>query len=127
MTFETWIAFAATSAALVLVQGPTTLRLAFLLTFASASIAAAQSSALDAPPVGIAACDEFLAAYEACIRTKVPEAARPAMLQSVIQSRASWREALARTEVARRTVTAQCQQSREIIGKRLEAAHGCRF
>lgn len=43
--------------------------------------------------VGVAECDDFIAKYEACISSKVPEAARAQFNTSLKQWRDSWRQA----------------------------------
>ncbi len=43
--------------------------------------------------IGVAECDDFIAKYEACISSKVPEAARAQFNTSIKQWRDSWRQA----------------------------------
>jgi hypothetical protein len=101
---------------------------ASITTILAASLLAASPAALaqTPEPVGVEPCDRFLAAHELCVAS-APEAARPAMRQSIEQSRANWREAVRRDERARRPVAAQCRQSLETIGGRLQQAYGCSF
>src|SRR4051812_4831546 len=65
-----------------------------------AAAPAAAAPAMTAAPatadtVGVAECDDYLAKYQACVDSKVPEGARAALKQSLDQTRAAWRTTLA--------------------------------
>jgi hypothetical protein len=63
--------------------------------------------------VGIAECDNFIAAYEACVSSKVPEAARANLRASVTTWRADWKK-LANDPQTRGSLAAACQRQREV-------------
>ncbi len=48
--------------------------------------------------IGVPECDEYIAKYEACIKGKVPEAARAAMQSSFDTARKSWKDMAATTQ-----------------------------
>ena len=62
--------------------------------------------------IGIAECDDFLAAYEACVTGKVPEAARAQYKAGLEQWRTSWKK-LAENPQTRASLAAACKQSAE--------------
>ena len=62
--------------------------------------------------IGIAECDDFLAAYDACVTGKVPEAARAQYKASIEQWRTSWKK-LAENPQTRSSLAAACKQSAE--------------
>ena len=45
--------------------------------------------------LGIPECDDYLAKYQACISSKVPEASRAALEQSLAMTRDGWKQAIA--------------------------------
>lgn len=73
--------------------------------------------------VGIAECDDYLAKYETCLASKVPEAARATLLQSLNETRSAWRTA-AGNAGAKDVLASTCKQSREAM-KVTMAAYGC--
>ena len=75
--------------------------------------------------IGVAECDEFIAAYEACVTGKVPEAARPQFKTAVEQWRSSWRK-LAASPATKGTLTQVCKQSAEQARVSMKA-YGCAF
>ena len=62
--------------------------------------------------VGIAECDNFITAYETCVASKVPEAARANLRASVTTWRAEWKK-LADNPQTRGTLAAACKTQRE--------------
>ena len=44
--------------------------------------------------IGVAECDEYLAKYEACINTKVPESQRAALISPLETMRKGWKNAV---------------------------------
>src|SRR5438093_11612609 len=42
--------------------------------------------------IGVPECDEFIAAYDACVSSKVPEVARAQYKTAIAQWRASWKK-----------------------------------
>jgi hypothetical protein len=62
--------------------------------------------------IGVEECDAFLTAYETCVTTKVPEAARAQYQSSINTLRASWKK-LADNPQTRGTLAAACKQAHE--------------
>ncbi len=99
-------------------------RLVMILGVAATAILAT-TGARAADPVGIPACDGFLAKYETCITSKIPAAQQPTFKSSVDQMRTSWATA-AKTPQAKPALEAACKQSYEQV-KASTAAYGCSF
>jgi hypothetical protein len=72
---------------------------------------------------GVAACDQYMRKYLACVDSKVPEAGRAAMRQSFEYSRAAWKQA-ASTPEGRQHMAAACTQA-EATAKQAMAPYGC--
>lgn len=89
--------------------------------------AVAESDALAASsngsPIGIAACDEYLDKYQACITAKVPEPTRTSLLQSLAASREAWRQSMG-SPGAEEALSSACTQAREAAKPSLQA-YGC--
>ena len=62
--------------------------------------------------IGVAECDDYLAAYDACITGKVPEAARAQYKAGIEQTRTSWKR-LAENPQTRSSLAAACKQAAE--------------
>ncbi|HEY5883261.1 MAG TPA: hypothetical protein VIT88_01160 [Pyrinomonadaceae bacterium] len=62
--------------------------------------------------IGVAECDDFIAAYDACVTGKVPEAARAQYQATIEQWRSSWKK-LAENPQTRSSLAAACKQSAE--------------
>ena len=62
--------------------------------------------------IGVPECDEFIAAYDACVSSKVPEPARAQYKTSIEQWRTSWRK-LAANPNTKATLAQVCKQSAE--------------
>ncbi len=62
--------------------------------------------------IGVAECDDFIAAYDACVTGKVPEAARAQYKATIEQWRTSWKK-LAENPQTRSSLAAACRQSAE--------------
>lgn len=65
-----------------------------------------------ADKIGVPECDEFIANYDACISSKVPEVARAQYKTAIEQWRTSWRK-LAENPQTKGTLAAACKQSAE--------------
>lgn len=74
--------------------------------------AEAPSTASAGEKVGIAECDNFIAAYETCVNSKLPEAARANVRASVIRLRTDWKK-MADDPQMRATLAAHCKTQRE--------------
>ena len=70
------------------------------------------NSAPGGEKVGIAECDNFITAYETCVSSKVPEAARANLKASVATWRTEWKK-LADNPQTRGTLAAHCKTQRE--------------
>lgn len=73
-------------------------------------------------PLGVAACDDFLAKYEACI-AKAPEEARPGMQTALASWRGAWRP-LASTPTTHGNLERNCQAAADSVRSQL-ASYGC--
>lgn len=90
--------------------------------------AASPAKATTAPAgekIGVPECDEFIAAYDACISSKVPEAARAQYKTMIEQWRTSWRK-LAANPNTKATLAAACKQSAEQARASMKT-YGCTF
>jgi hypothetical protein len=96
---------------------------------ATTSTATASPAASPAAPAGdktgVEECDDYLAKYEACVNSKVPEAARATMKSSFEQTRAAWRKAAA-TPQGKAGLAQACKAARD-AAKTSMAAYGCTF
>jgi hypothetical protein len=86
---------------------------------------AATTSASSGQKTGVAACDDFIAAYEACVNDKVPAAARAQFKTSVAQWRKSWHD-LAANPQTKATLPQVCKTTAEQARKSMKA-YGCTF
>ena len=84
---------------------------------------AAAAPLATADSVGIPECDDYLTKYQACVESKVPDAARGALKQSIDQTRAAWRTA-AGNPGGKEGLAAACKQARD-ASKTAMAAYGC--
>ncbi len=75
--------------------------------------------------IGVPECDDFIAAYDACVSSKVPEAARAQYKASIEQWRSSWRK-LAENPNTKATLAAACKQSAESARASMKS-YGCTF
>ena len=73
-----------------------------------------------AEKVGIAECDNFINAYETCVSSKVPEAARANLRTSVATWRTEWKK-LADNPQTRGTLAAACKTQRDATVNAMKA------
>ena len=90
---------------------------------APAPAATPAAPAATASSIGIAECDDYLNKYQACVESKVPEAARATLIQSLDQTRAAWRSAIA-TPAGKDSLAAACKQMRDSARASM-SAYGC--
>ena len=83
------------------------------------------STGLSAQTVGIAACDDFLKKYEACVTSKVPAAQQATFKGKLDQMRKAWSDA-AQNSSAKATLEGSCKQSAEQM-KTAMSGFGCTF
>jgi hypothetical protein len=76
-----------------------------------------------ADSIGVPECDEYLNKYQACVDSKVPEAARASFKQSLDQTRAAWRTAAANAG-GKEGMAAACKQARD-AAKTSMGPYGC--
>jgi hypothetical protein len=72
---------------------------------------------------GVPECDSYMQKYLACIDSKVPEAARAQLRQTLEQSKAAWEQA-ASTAEGRAALASACTQA-EAAAKQGMQAYGC--
>ena len=75
--------------------------------------------------VGVAECDNFINAYENCVTTKVPEAARAQFRSTVTTWRTEWKK-LADNPQTRGNLAAACKTQLETARTQMKA-YGCTF
>jgi hypothetical protein len=75
--------------------------------------------------VGIAECDNFITAYENCVSSKVPEAARAQLRNAVTTWRTEWKK-LADNPQTRGTLAAACKTQRDATAAQMKT-YGCTF
>lgn len=79
---------------------------------ASSPASAAPATASTGEKIGVPECDDFIAAYDACVTGKVPEVARAQYKTAIEQWRSSWRK-LAENPQTKASLAAACKQSAE--------------
>ena len=82
-------------------------------------------TASHAQSTGIAACDDFLTKYDACIVSKVPEAQRAMYKTQIDQTRKAWID-MAKNASAKATMETTCKQTLDATKASL-TAYGCSF
>ncbi|MDE5452660.1 hypothetical protein GWE18_07185 [Bradyrhizobium sp. CSA112] len=85
----------------------------------------ASVTAAHAQSTGIAACDDFLTKYDACVVSKVPEAQRATYKTQIDQTRKAWVD-MAKNPSAKATMEATCKQTMDATKASL-TAFGCSF
>jgi hypothetical protein len=75
--------------------------------------------------IGVPECDAFIANYDACISSKVPEAARVQYKTAIEQWRTSWHQ-LAANPSTKPSLVAACKQSAEQARVAMKN-YGCTF
>jgi len=74
---------------------------------------------------GVAACDEFLTKYDACVTSKLPAAQRATYKAQLDQTRKLWVD-MVKDPSAKATLEATCKQTMEAIKASLQS-FGCSF
>jgi len=74
--------------------------------------ASTTATTASADKIGVPECDEFIANYDACVSSKVPEVARAQYKATIEQWRTSWKK-LAENPQTKSTLAAACKQSAE--------------
>ena len=73
--------------------------------------------------IGVPECDDFIAKYDACVSSKVPEAARAQYKSAVAEWRRSWKK-LADNPSTKGSLAAACKQAAEQQAAALKT-YGC--
>lgn len=82
-------------------------------------------TAAHAQSTGIAACDDFLTKYDACVVSKVPEAQRATYRTQIDQTRKTWVD-MAKNPSTKPAMEATCKQTLDATKASL-TAYGCAF
>jgi len=90
-----------------------------------AGAATTTTAAASGDSIGVAECDQYLVAYESCLKDKVPAAARDMMKSSFETTRASWRQAAATPE-GRAGLATACKTARDAARQSM-SSYGCQF
>ena len=96
-----------------------------LLSLAAGIALLAGVTTAHAQSTGIAACDDFLTKYDACIVSKVPEAQRAMYKTQIDQTRKAWVD-MAKNPSTKATMEATCKQTLDATKASLTAL-GCTF
>ena len=91
---------------------------------ASLAVSLLSLPALAQDKVGIAACDDFLEKYEACV-TKMPAASQQAVKDSIVQMRSAWKAGAADAS-SRAALESACKSSADSMNQSMQA-YGCKF
>jgi predicted transcriptional regulator len=83
----------------------------------------ATTTASTGEKIGVPECDDFISKYDACVSSKVPEAARAQYKSAIDQWRASWKK-LAENPATKGTLAAACKQAAEQQAAALKS-YGC--
>jgi len=90
-----------------------------------AALLVSMTAAAHAQSTGIAACDSFLAKYDTCVASKIPEAQRAMYKSQFDQTRKIWLD-MSKNPATKSAMEATCKQTMDAIKKSLEAL-GCSF
>ncbi len=74
---------------------------------------------------GVAECDDYMAKYQTCIESKVPEAGRAMIRQQLEQTKAAWQQ-VAATPEGKARLAMGCKAATD-AAKAGMAAYGCAF
>lgn len=93
---------------------------------ASATNTAAPAATVAAgDKIGVPECDDYLAKYESCVSSKVPEAARAQYESTLAQTRKSWRD-LAANPQTKASLAQACKTATESARQTMKSI-GCEF
>jgi succinate dehydrogenase/fumarate reductase-like Fe-S protein len=92
---------------------------------AATNTAPASTTAGSGDKIGVPECDDYLAKYEACVSSKVPEAARAQYESTLAQTRKSWRD-LAANPQTKASLAQACKTATESARQTMKSI-GCEF
>jgi hypothetical protein len=101
------------------------IRFASILGIAFSLIVAATFTTRAADPIGVAACDDFLTKYEACLTSKIPAAQRASFQTQIDQTRKGWAD-LAKNPSTKAALEAACKQTSQQMKAAMQP-FGCTF
>ncbi len=84
-----------------------------------------KESASTGDKIGVPECDEYVEKYEACVFSKVPEAARAQLKSSFEVQRKAWKDAAANSQ-AKAALATGCKQALETAKQSL-ASYNCEW
>jgi hypothetical protein len=91
----------------------------------SSSTPATTAASTSGDKIGVPECDDFIAKYESCVSSKVPEVARAQYKSALDQWRASWKK-LADNPQTKGSLAAACKQAADQQTAALKQL-GCSF
>ena len=94
-------------------------------TNSAAATTPAASTASTGDKIGVPECDDYLAKYESCVSSKVPEAARAQYETTLAQTRKSWRD-LAANPQTKASLAQACKSATEAARQSMKTL-GCEF
>ena len=92
---------------------------------APATTPATATTTASAGTTGVTECDQFLTAYESCIKDKVPAQVRPQFNAGLEQWRKSWHD-LGANPQTRGSLAAACKQAIDSANQSMKT-YGCKF
>jgi hypothetical protein len=93
---------------------------------AGSSNTGGSSTTASGDKIGVAECDDYIAKYESCVRSKVPEAQRAQMENAFKQARDGYKRA-AETPQGKASLASICKQANDAAAASMKAAYGCTF
>ena len=94
-------------------------------TNSAAATTPAASTASAGDKIGVPECDDYLAKYETCVSSKVPETARAQHEATLAQTRKSWRD-LAANPQTKASLAQACKAATEAARTSMKSM-GCEF
>ncbi|MDQ3803484.1 MAG: hypothetical protein M3416_06595 [Acidobacteriota bacterium] len=91
----------------------------------AASNTGSSTSPAGGDKIGVPECDDYIAKYEACVNSKVPEAMRATVRAQLDTARTSWRQ-LAGTAQGRAGLAQACKAAHD-AAKQSMSSYGCSF
>lgn len=89
------------------------------------STAGTSTTASAGDKIGVPECDDYIAKYESCVRSKVPETMRAQLETSLKTARENWKKA-AENAATKGTLAAACKQASDAAAASMKA-WGCTF
>jgi hypothetical protein len=89
----------------------------------STNSASSNTSTASGDKVGVPECDDYIAKYEACINSKVPEPMRATVKSSMETARKQWKD-LAATPQGKAGLATACKAATD-AAKQATSAYGC--